>query len=148
MHAKAAPVVLVLLLVSCGPKYDIKTNPVGAIAFSAARIEQSVGKVQRIVAAAETAGILPTDKARVVMKASVTISEQGLNLAEALEQLDKLPLTDIGRMPLLEKVKTILAVINIALFEMVAPITDDLTRGNVVAELQQINSELLKVGAR
>jgi len=148
MHAKAAPVVLVLLLVSCGPKYDIKTNPVGAIAFSAARIEQSVGKVQRIVAAAETAGILPTDKARVVMKASVTISEQGLNLADALEQLDKLPLTDIGRMPLLEKVKTILAVINIALFEMVAPITDDLTRGNVVAELQQINSELLKVGAR
>jgi hypothetical protein len=132
-------------MVGCARPYDFKTNPVGATAYYADQIVQLNGEAEKAIIAAEDAKMLPTPDARTALALCRQIDEKGTQLSSALTELDKLPLTDIGRQPLLAKVSTILSSINALAFNVVVPIGDSQARLKVSEALQKVSNLLITI---
>lgn len=99
-------------LSACAKNVSFETNPVGATAHYATQVTRAVKGVQDTMISAEAAKFVSTAQTAAVVKVTVQIGVKAQELATALSELDRLPLADLGRKPLVAKVGIILQATN------------------------------------
>lgn len=111
----------------CHGPINIQTNPVGAVSHYGKQVVDTVQAVQDAVIAAEAAhipgvtvkGIAP------VIRATIDVGKQAQKLADALIELDALPIGDLSRPTKVKTIGVILASTNAIVFNMIVPVGDD-----------------------
>lgn len=144
----ATLVVLALLLAlapACGPKYNIQTNPVGAVAFNADQVTQINGRVAKAIMTAEASKLLATTRAADALRICKQLDVKAVELAAALTELDKMALDDLARKPIVERVAGILDAMNVLIFQVVIPLNDDPLRVQISQLLTNVSKLLLTV---
>lgn len=109
---------LLLLGAACGKTLNFQTNPVGTTAHYAEQVTRAVHGIQDAVIGAEKSRLMTADQTAKVVRVTVQLGQKAQELATALSELDKLPLTDIGRAPLVAKVGLIVQTINELVYDL------------------------------
>ena len=121
---------------------DIKTNPVGAVAYHADHVTQVMGKIEKLImdAADATPPLIPVAKAKEALLTCRAVDVKSVELADALTELDKIGLDQIGQKKALDKVLTILDAISVGLANIQVPIGNETTRAAIAALLPEVTS--------
>lgn len=118
---------LAFALVACHGPINIQTNPVGAVANYGKQVVDTVQAVQDAVVAAEIAKVpgVTVERIAPVVRASIFVGREAQKLADALVELDALPIGDLSRPTKIKAIGVILATTNALVFNMVVPVGDD-----------------------
>jgi hypothetical protein len=132
-------------MAGCAKGPNLKTNPVGAVAYHADQVTQIMGKVETLIMTAGDAKVIPVSEATAALGVCRQIDVKAVELADLLDQLNKIPIDPIARAHGVEAVRLILQEMANLIASIAVPVSAQHLRDQIALYWPELNKILLAV---